>query len=103
MNNATGVINQAPLTISAATATKTYDGTNATAVAPTVSGLFGSDTVTNLVESYSDANAGTSKTLNVNSGYIVHDANGGNNYTIAHVNSAAGAITPGSADDHRDD
>ena len=54
----TGVINPAALTITAATNTKTYDATTSAAAAPTVSGLQGTDTVTGLVETYLDANAG---------------------------------------------
>ena len=39
--------------------------TAAASATPTVSGLVGSDSVTGQTEIYSDANAGTSKTLNV--------------------------------------
>ena len=63
----TGVITPAPLSFTAVTNTKTYDATTSAAVSPAVSGLFGTDTVTGLTESYSDANAGAGKTLTVNS------------------------------------
>ena len=87
-----GVITQAAITITATANTKTYDGTTSAGAAPTVSGLISGDTVTGLSESYGDAKAGTGKTLNVNSGYIVHDGNGGNNYAVTLVASTAGVI-----------
>ena len=59
-----------------------------------MSGLKGSDTVTGRTESYSDKNAGTGKTLIVNSGYVVNDGNGGNNYSVMLVNNATGVINP---------
>ena len=65
LTNTTGVINKAPLTITAATNTKTYDSTTVAAATPGVSGLKGSDTLTGRVEVYSDKNAGSSKTLSV--------------------------------------
>ena len=64
VGNTTGVINKAFLTIMATSNTKTYDSTTA-AAKPTVSGLFGSDTVMGLTEAYSNANAGTGKTLSI--------------------------------------
>ena len=65
----TANITPAPLTITALTNTKSYDGTITAAASPTVSGLQGSDTLTGLSEVYSDANAGSGKTLNVVPGY----------------------------------
>lgn len=93
--NGTLTIQPATLTISAASATKVYDGTTASSGAPTVSGLFGLDTVTGLGQAYASKNvlgAGAS-TLRVNSGYAVIDGNGGANYTVT-LNPAAGTITP---------
>ncbi len=81
------------LTISATTNAKTYDSTTSAAAAPTVSGLQGSDSVSGLSESYASANAGTSKTLNVNPGFTVSDSNGGNNYTVTTVSNTTGVIT----------
>jgi sugar lactone lactonase YvrE len=60
-------VSPAPLTITATANTKTYDSTASATAIPTVSGLIGSDTVTGLLsESYDTANAGTGKTLSVN-------------------------------------
>ncbi len=86
-----GVINQAAMTITAITNTKTYDGTTSAAATPTVGGLQGSDTVTGLAETYDTKNAGTGKTLSV-SAYTVNDGNAGGNYTVSTVASTAGII-----------
>ena len=90
--NTTGVITQASLTLTAATNTKTYDGTTSAAEAPTVAGLQGSDTVTGLTASYANKNAGSGKTLSVNAGYVVNDGNGGGNYAVSTVNNTTGVI-----------
>ena len=94
VNNTTGVINKAPLTITAQPNTKTYDATPTAAVKPAVSGLIGSDNVTNLTEAYAGPNVGTGKSLSV-SAYTVTDGNSGNNYSVTLVNNAAGVINPG--------
>ncbi|HUA36983.1 MAG TPA: MBG domain-containing protein [Candidatus Sulfopaludibacter sp.] len=93
--SATGtlVINPAPLTITATANTKTYDGNTSATTVPSVAGLQGFDTVANLAETYDTQNAGTGKTLNV-SAYTVNDGNGGANYTVSTVASAAGVINP---------
>ncbi len=88
-----GVINKAPLTITALANTKTYDGTTSAAATPTVVGLVGSDTVTGLSETYDTALPGTGKTLTVSSGYVVNDGNSGNNYAVSSVTNTTGVIT----------
>jgi len=92
VGNAGGTITPAPLTFTAGTVIKTYDGTTVSPVAPVVSGLQGNDTVTGLTASFSDPNAGSNKTLTVGNGYTVHDGNGGNNYTVNLVNSNTSII-----------
>lgn len=94
INNTTGAITPATLTLTASTNSKTYDGTRSATATPTASGLAGGDTVTGLSESYTDANAGTGKTLAVNGGYVVNDGNGGKNYVVTTVNDTTGVITP---------
>ncbi len=89
--NTTGVINKAALTITATTNTKGYDSLTSAAAAPTVAGLKGGDTVTGLAEVYSNANAGTSKTLSV-SAFTVNDGNGGNNYAVTTATNTTGVI-----------
>ncbi len=91
-SDATGVINKATLTITAATNTKAYDSTTTAAATPTVAGLVGNDTVTGLGEAYTTPSAGTGKTLSVSSGYTVNDGNAGQNYAVTTV-AGTGAIT----------
>ena len=93
IRNTIGVITPAPLTITAMTNTKTYDATTAAAAVPIVSGLLGSDTVTNLKETYDNKNAGTGKTLSVVR-YTIRDGNWGRNYTVNTVNDITGVIDP---------
>jgi len=90
--SATGVITKAPLTITAATNSKPYDGTTSAAATPTTSGLKTGDTVTGLVEVYNTKNAGTGLTLSVTS-YTVNDGNSGGNYTVTLANVNTGIIT----------
>jgi filamentous hemagglutinin family protein len=95
-NTAAGTINPAALALSAVTDAKTYDGTTgAGTTLPTVTGLKGSDTVTDLTESFASKNAfGTNNsTLAVNSGYVINDGNSGDNYAVT-TNTAAGTINP---------
>jgi hypothetical protein len=89
----TASITAASLTITAVAESKTYDGTATSLATPTVAGLQGSDTVTGLVQTFDDANAGTGKTLNV-SAYLVNDGNNGANYTVGTVSSSSGVINP---------
>ena len=85
------MIGKAALTLTATANTKTYDGTTSAAATPTVSGLIGTDTVTDLVEAYADKNAGRGKTLSV-TGYTVNDGFGGGNYAVRTVADSTGAI-----------
>ena len=89
--NATGVINKAALTFSAATNTKTYDATVSAPTAPTVSGLLGSDTATGLAEVYGTPKVGTNLTLSV-SAYTINDGNSGGNYTVSTLTNTTGVI-----------
>ncbi len=88
----TGVINKAPLTITALTNTKVYDAAASAIATPTTNGLQGSDTVTSLSETYDNRHVGTGKTLSV-TGYTVNDGNGGNNYTVTTVPNVTGVIS----------
>ncbi len=83
-------INQAPLTVTATTNTKTYDGTASALATPTITSgtLFTGDTAV-LTESYDNKNVGTGKTLAPTA--VISDGNSGNNYAITYVNST-GAI-----------
>jgi hypothetical protein len=93
VNNTTGAINQAALTLTAQTNTKTYDATTSAAATPTVTGLQGTDSVTGLTQVYADQNFGIgNKTLTVVPGYTVVDGNAGANYTVSTVNNTTGTI-----------
>ena len=80
------------MTITAATNTKTYDGTTTAAAAPTVTGTLYSIDGATLSESYATANAGTGLTLNPSASF--GGANGGNNYTVTYVANTTGVINP---------
>ncbi len=93
VNDNTGVITAAPLTVTAQTDNRVYDGTTSSAVAPVVGALFAGDTVgTAPTQMYDNQNAGINKTLNA-SGLAINDGNGGNNYAIVYVPNATGVIT----------
>jgi autotransporter-associated beta strand protein len=87
---AAGTISRAALTLTAVTASKTYDGGVAAAGTPTSAGLKGSDTVTGLSQVFDSQNAGN-RTVRVSPGYAVSDGNGGGNYTVT-LNTASGVI-----------
>lgn len=73
-----GVITAEPLTITATTNTKVYDGNTSAAAIPTVSGtIFNGDTP-NFTETYDTVTAGANKTLTPAGN--VNDVNGGLNY-----------------------
>lgn len=90
--SATATITPAPLTITAATNTKTYDGTTSASAVPTLSGVQPGDTVTGLSETYDTANAGTNKVLSVSS-YTINDGSNGANYAVSLVSNNTGVIT----------
>ena len=87
-----GVIDQAPLTITAAANVKIYDGTTSAAATPTVVGLLGSDTVTGLSETYDTKNAGIFKTLTPAGS--VNDGNSGHNYAVTFATTTVNAVYP---------
>lgn len=88
---ASATVNKATLTLTAATNSKIYDGTDSAAATPTIGGLQVGDTVTGLTETYDNKNAGSSKILSV-SGYTVNDGNSGNNYNVGTVTNTTGSI-----------
>ncbi|SFQ25110.1 YDG domain-containing protein [Parafilimonas terrae] len=88
----TGVINQRPITVTAVTNTKPYDGNTSAAGIPTLTpaGALQPGDVANFIETYVNQNAGTGKTLTPSG--TVNDGNGGNNYTYTYVNDNTGVI-----------
>jgi predicted outer membrane repeat protein len=92
----TGVITPAPLTITATSDTKVYDGTTASSQTPTDSGLISAagDTVTGLTEAFASKNVlGTDGSTLTVTGYTVNDGDGGKDYTVT-TQDASGTITP---------
>ena len=94
---ATGTITPAPLTISAVTDNRVYDGTTNSNGLPVISAgsVFGPDTLGNLSQSFTSRNAlgAGNSTLAVNPGYTLSDGNAGNNYAVT-LATAPGTITP---------
>ncbi len=92
VNNTTGVVTAAPLTLTAQINTKVYDSTTSAAAVPTISGLQTGDSVTSLTETYNTASVGTGKSLFVST-YTVNDGNSGNNYSVLLISTNSGVIT----------
>ena len=88
----TASITPAALSIAAVMNSKTVDGSISAAAVPVVTGLIGSDKISGVTESYFDARTGSSKTINVNAGFVISDGNGGNNYAVALVANTDGVI-----------
>jgi hypothetical protein len=86
------VIQPAALTLTATTNTKSFDGNTSAQALPTVSGLKGSDTISNLSQAYADANPGNGKTLLVQSTYRIEDGQGGANYAVTLESDRSGVI-----------
>lgn len=85
-----------PLTVSATTDTRVYNGTLSSVAMPTVAGLQAGDTLNGtLTQTFANKDVlGTgNSTLVANGSYTVSDGNAGNNYTVAVV-SAPGTIKP---------
>jgi trimeric autotransporter adhesin len=89
---ATGIITARPITVTAATNTKTYDGTTTAAALPSITSgaLQGSDSAS-WSETYADKNVGSAKTL-IPAG-AVSDGNGGANYAVSFHNDTTGVIS----------
>ncbi|ALK89383.1 YDG domain-containing protein [Limnohabitans sp. 63ED37-2] len=92
VNNADLVIGQKSLVLAAESDHKTYDGTTVTKGKVTALNLAGSDTVTASQSFVSkDALGANGSTLQVDSGYTIHDGNNGNNYSVR-TTTATGTI-----------
>jgi filamentous hemagglutinin family protein len=96
VDNTSSTIKKRLLTISAVVDSKEYDGklTSSATAKPVVVGRQRGDSIVGLTQSYLDKNAGTGKTINVDSGYTIRDGNNGNNYDVVVVNTTSGVITP---------
>ena len=97
-DNGSLVIDPASLDVTTGNVSRAYNGTLAAAGTAIVTGgtqLFGSDTLSGGAFAFSNANAGTDKTVTV-SGVSVNDGNEGGNYTVTYVNNTTSTITPAS-------
>ena len=91
-NWTTGVIAQTNLMMTAASNTKTYDGTVTAAAAPALSSghIQPGDTAAVWTEAYDNRNVGTGKTLTPAG--LVNDGNGGANYNYTYAQDFTGVI-----------
>lgn len=90
----TGEISVLPITVTAGTDTRGYDGTRSAAATPTITPSLASGDSSNFIETYDTENIGTGKTLTPSGS--VNDGNSGNNYSVTFVNSTTGSITQAS-------
>jgi hypothetical protein len=94
--NTTGVITARAITVTAATNTKTYDGTTSAAATPAVTaGSLVSGDAAAFTESYGSPDVGTRLTLTAAGS--VNDGYGGQNYAVTYVANTTGQITAGPA------
>jgi hypothetical protein len=91
VNNTTGVINAAPLMVTAQSDSRGYNGTTSSAVAPVLTGTQYDTIGTAATQTYDNKNVGTTHVLSA-SGLVINDGNGGNNYAITYMPSAATGI-----------
>ena len=89
--NTTGQITPLAITVTAASSTKTYDGTISSTATPRITtGSLGSGNAPAFAETFTSKNTGTGKTLTAAG--LVNDGNGGSNYTVTLVPSATGSV-----------
>ena len=92
--NGSLTIAKAPLTLSASTDTKVYDGNTSSTGTVKVSGLMGNDSLTGVSLSFANKNVlgGDASSLKLNTGYVIQDGNSGANYTVV-THDALGSIS----------
>jgi hypothetical protein len=88
----TADITARPITVAAASDTKTYDGTTTSGAAPTIAGGLGAGDTAAFLQTFDTKNAGTGKTLTPSG--TVNDGNGGANYTVTFAAANSGTINP---------
>ena len=107
-SNATAqiTINQRPITVTAVTSSKVYDGTTSSSGTPNLSAnaLVTGDTA-NFIQTFATKDVGTGKTINPSG--AVEDGNSGLNYAVTFVSVSTGTISKASvavtADDQSKD
>ncbi|RYD96025.1 MAG: gliding motility-associated C-terminal domain-containing protein, partial [Sphingobacteriales bacterium] len=91
--NTNGVITAKSINVTAQADSRTYNGTNSSAVAPVVDALANGDNIaTAPIQTFNNKNVGSGKTLTA-SGLVLNDGNSGNNYSLNYVASTGGSIT----------
>lgn len=92
--NRTASINKLPITVNAATDSKTYDGTTTSGGTPTLSAgtpLVAGDTEPTWTQTFATKHAGTGKSI-IPAG-LVNDGNSGLNYAYTYAPNTSGVIT----------
>ena len=93
----TANIAQLPVTVTAVTASKVYDGTPAAAGSPVITpALAAGDSTSALSQAFQDVNAGTGNKTIIPS-ITINDGNGGGNYALTLVNNNTGTISKATA------
>ena len=91
------LITPRPVTVTAVTTTKIYDGTTIAAGTPTLDPpLIPGDTATTLWQEFQNSNAGVGNKVIIPS-ITISDGNGGTNYEVTPVTINTGTITPATA------
>jgi hypothetical protein len=95
INTTTGNVNSRPITVTAVTDSRIYNGTNSSVGTPIITSTFSppiaSGDTANFIQTYDNKNVGTGKVLTPSGS--VTDGNSGNNYTVTPVAISTGAIT----------
>lgn len=86
-----GTITALPVTVTAVTSTKVFDGNTSSSGVPTIAPALATGDTSNFTQTFDTATVGTGKTLTP-AGTIT-DGNEGANYTITFVNNTTGSIT----------
>jgi len=92
VTSSNGTITARPLTITAASDSKSYDSNNSSASVPTItSGTLQGGDAAAFTQTFDNQNAGTLKVMTPSG--VVSDGNGGSNYSYTFVQSNNGTIT----------
>jgi autotransporter-associated beta strand protein len=90
-NDTNGVISAKPITVTAVSATKVYDGTTGSGGTPTISPSLAIGDTATFSQTYNTKHVGTGKTLTPTG--LVNDGNSGANYSVTFANDTTGVIT----------
>jgi hypothetical protein len=96
LTGSNGTITPAPLILTTANVTKTYDGTLSAAGTATVAGtttLFGNDSISGGSFAFTNKNVGNANKTVTTSAVMVTDGNNGGNYAVSYVDNTNSTIT----------